>query len=74
MPRFHRSVGPNGSEGWDSTGASIAVVDAAIASANPPVKHMPTAPTPGPPHRSCSADARARSQSMTGDVRPWPAP
>ena len=26
----------------------------AIARAKPPVKHMPTAPTPGPPHRSCS--------------------
>ena len=40
-------------------------------SANPPVKHMPTAPTPGPPHRACSAAARARSQLMIGLVRPW---
>ncbi len=42
----------------------------AMASANPPVKHIPTAPTPGPPQRSCSALARARNQSTHGDVRP----
>ncbi len=41
-----------------------------MARANPPVKHMPTAPTPGPPQRSCSSAANARSQSTTGDVRP----
>ena len=41
----------------------------AIARAKPPVKHIPTAPTPGPPHRSCSWPARARSHSITGDVR-----
>ena len=39
--------------------------------ANPPVKHMPTAPTPGPPQRACSAAARARSQLMIGLVLPW---
>ena len=41
----------------------------AMARANPPVKHIPTAPTPGPPQRSCSRAARARSHEMTGDVR-----
>ena len=39
-----------------------------IASAKPPVKHMPTAPTPGPPHSLCTCFARARSQSVTGAV------
>ena len=37
-----------------------------IPSANPPVKHMPTAPTPGPPHSSCTCFASARSHSVTG--------
>ena len=37
--------------------------------ANPPVKHMPTAPTPGPPHCWCSWAARARNQATTGLVR-----
>ena len=36
----------NGSDGWLSTGASI-VSSTIIPSAKPPVKHMPTAPTPG---------------------------
>ena len=38
-------------------------------SANPPLKHMPTAPTPGPPARVCRSRASARNHSMTGDVR-----
>ena len=38
---------PNGSDGCDSTGASRRA-SVAIARAKPPVKHMPTAPTPGP--------------------------
>ena len=58
----------NGSDGWLSTGASISS-STAIASAKPPVKHMPTAPTPGPPACACRSRASARSQSMTGDVR-----
>jgi hypothetical protein len=41
-----------------------------IARANPPVKHMPTTPTPGPPQLSCSWRARARSHTVTGEVRP----
>jgi hypothetical protein len=39
----------SGSDGCDSTGASIdgsSIID----SAKLPVKHMPMAPTPGPPH------------------------
>ena len=56
-----------GSEGWESTGASISgSVD--IASANPPVKHIPTAPTPGPPHSRWAWRASARSQSIAGGV------
>ena len=58
-----------GSDGWDSTATSCAG-SVAMARAKPPVKHMPTAPTPGPPQRSCSCTASARSQSTTGDVRP----
>lgn len=37
-------------------------------SANPPLKHMPTAPTPGPPAREWRSRARARSHVITGDV------
>ena len=59
----------NGSDGCDSTGASTGA-SASIASANPPVKHMPTTPTPGPPHWWWTCRARARSHSMTGDVLP----
>ena len=40
-----------------------------IPSAKPPVKHMPTAPTPGPPHSSCASVASARSQPIAGLVR-----
>ncbi len=40
-----------------------------IPRANPPVKHIPTAPTPGPPHASCASAASARSQVIAGLVR-----
>ena len=49
-------VGPapgRGRDGWLSTGATT-TSSTIMARANPPVRHMPTAPTPGPPHRSCS--------------------
>ena len=59
---------PKGSDGWDSTGAST-VSSTIMARANPPVKHMPTTPTPGPPHTSCSWRASARNHTVTGDVR-----
>ena len=39
-----------GREGWLSTGATT-TSSTIMPRANPPVKHMPTAPTPGPPHR-----------------------
>ena len=39
-----------------------------IPSAKPPEKHMPTAPTPGPPTSLWTFLASARSQAMTGDV------
>ena len=48
-----------------STGASTI-----IARAKPPVKHMPSAPTPGPPSSSCSSLASERSQPATGEVTP----
>ena len=57
----------NGSDGWLSTGAST-TSSTIMASANPPVKHMPTTPTPGPPQRSCSAAASLRSHTVTGLV------
>ena len=69
MFRLWRLLRPIGIEGCDSTGASRAG-SVAMASANPPVKHIPMAPTPGPPQRSCSSRARARSQSMHGEVLP----
>ncbi len=56
-----------GSEGWLRTGATV-VSSSIIPSANPPVKHMPTAPTPGPPHSSCTCFASARNQIVTGAV------
>ena len=59
----------NGIEGWLSTGATISS-STIIASAKPPLKHMPTAPTPGPPHSWWSSRASARSHAMTGDVEP----
>jgi len=54
-----------GSDGCDSTGATTdgSVI---IASAKLPVKHMPTAPTPRPPHSLCAWRASARSQSTIG--------
>ncbi len=54
--------------GWLSTGASIRS-STAIASANPPVKHMPTAPTPGPPHSAWALAASSRSHPTIGLVR-----
>ena len=60
---------PNGSDGCDSTGARTGE-SATMPSAKPPVKHIPTTPTPGPPHSSCSERASARSQSITGEVAP----
>ena len=58
-----------GMEGCDSTGATTegSVI---IARAKPPVKHMPTAPTPLPPQSAWALRARARSQSTMGLVRP----
>ena len=41
-----------------------------MASANPPVKHIPSTPTPTPPSSACSLAGRARSQVATGDVFP----
>ena len=58
----------NGIDGWLSTGASISS-STAIASAKPPLKHMPTAPTPGPPACAWRSRASARSHAITGDVR-----
>jgi len=37
-----------------------------MASAKPPLKHMPVAPTPRPPHSECAFRASARSHSMIG--------
>ena len=57
----------NGSDGWLSTGAST-MSSTIMASAKPPVKHMPTTPTPGPPQRSCSEAASLRSHTVIGLV------
>jgi len=57
-----------GCDGWLSTGANM-MSSTIMARAKPPVKHMPTAPTPGPPQRSCSDLARARNQLVMGLVR-----
>ena len=63
------AVTPSGNEGWLSTGAITSGV-AIMPRANPPVKHMPIAPTPGPPHSPWVYRARARSQSVIGARRP----
>ena len=52
-----------GSDGWLKTGART-TSSTIIASAKPPVKHIPTTPTPGPPQRSCSDAASLRSQTV----------
>jgi hypothetical protein len=39
----------SGSDGCESTGATT-LGSVIIANAKPPVKHIPTAPTPRPPH------------------------
>ena len=57
----------NGSDGWLKTGACIRS-STIIPSANPPVKHIPTAPTPGPPQAAWASAANARSQRMIGLV------
>ena len=36
--------------------------------AKPPLKHMPIAPTPGPPSSLCSERASARNHAMIGEV------
>ena len=69
MEHRRRLVRARGRLGWASTGANMRS-STAMAKANPPVTHMPTAPTPGPPQRWCSVAARARSQETTGDVFP----
>ena len=61
----------SGSDGCDTTGASIEG-SSIIVSAKLPVKHIPIAPTPGPPHASCASFASARSHRVTG-LDPAPA-
>ena len=56
----------NGSDGWLSTGASM--MSSTYGDAKPPVKHIPTTPTPGPPQRSCSEAASLRSHTVIGLV------
>jgi hypothetical protein len=53
------------SEGWARTDASIDG-SSIMVSAKLPVKHMPIAPTPRPPHSSCAVRASARSHCVTG--------
>ena len=60
MSALYFLVSGKGSDGWLRTGAST-TSSTIMARANPPVKHMPTTPTPGPPQRSCSAAASLRS-------------
>ena len=58
-----------GSDGCESTGAIIRS-STIIPSANPPLKHMPIAPTPGPPTSAWRLPASARNHAITGAVRP----
>ena len=68
VPPVGRDTG-KGSDGWLRTGATT-TLSTIMPSAKPPVKHIPTAPTPGPPQRTCSSAARARSHPITGLVLP----
>ena len=63
MPRRFPSA--NGIDGWLSTGATI-VWSTIIPSANPPLKHIPTAPTPGPP---AEAEIRGKGTQPVDDRR-----
>ena len=56
---------PSGNDGCDSTGARIAG-SSIIDNAKLPVKHMPMAPTPLPPHSRCAWAASARNHAVTG--------
>src|SRR3954452_12423245 len=67
MSRLRALPTANGSDGCDSTGATMRS-STIIASAKLPVKHMPTAPTPGPPHSSCILAPSARHHTVIGDV------
>ena len=66
---FDLFVIPIGSDGWDSTGASSRS-STIIPRAKFPVKHIPITPMPGPPLTSWACWPSARSQSVTGAVRP----
>jgi len=65
MPAARFDPNGMGSDGWERTGATTqgSVI---IASAKPPVKHMPTAPTPFPPHSACALRANVRSHATIG--------
>lgn len=64
-----RRLAPNpnasGNDGCDRTGATTAG-SVIIARAKPPVKHIPTAPTPAPPQSACAFRESARNQSTIG--------
>ena len=62
-------VTAKGALGWHSTGAATES-STIIASAKPPVKHIPSAPTPGPPSSWCSSRDNERSHPATGVVSP----
>ena len=64
---MRRAPTGKGSEGWLSTGATT-TGSTIMPRAKPPVRHIPTAPTPGPPQRSCHSRLSALSQEMTGLV------
>ncbi|NDF23917.1 MAG: hypothetical protein EB148_05505 [Actinobacteria bacterium] len=55
----------NGSDGCDKTGATI-VSSSIMPRANPPLKHIPTAPTPLPPTSTCTRVPL--SQVQPGDL------
>ena len=55
----------SGNDGCESTGASIDG-SSIMVSAKFPVKHIPMAPTPGPPHSPCANRASDRSHFVTG--------
>src|SRR3981189_38981 len=55
----------SGNDGWESTGASIDG-SSIMVSAKFPVKHIPMAPTPGPPRSPCAKRASDRRHFVTG--------
>src|SRR5207245_604746 len=64
--RSYRHREALGKEGQDLVAGGDGRLAGFVVSGKLPVKHMPMAPTPGPPHSRCARRASARSHCVTG--------